>query len=214
VLEIKIIIFDFDGTLFDSKKVIVNAVSHALSKLGMEKKSDKEIIKYIGKGTGYLIENVSGLKDKSLIDKGVKYFDRYWNSNLTKESGLFPGVKRVLEHFKAKTMLVISNGSKKSIKKVLENFGIEKYFKDIIPGDEDCMKPSSCPIEKVINIEDRNQRTGTIIVGDMDIDIKSGKEAGIRTCGVTYGIGKIEQIKLLKPDFIIDKITDLIKILK
>ena len=53
------------------------------------------------------------------------------------------------------------------------------------------------------------QKEKTIMVGDMDIDVLAGKKAGIRTCAVSYGIGKTDDIVKAKPDYIIDDISKL-----
>jgi len=215
MIEIDLIIFDLDGTLLDSKKVIVNAVNYTLYELGLKKKSGSQIIRQVGTGTSELIKKISGLKDMAGVEKGVKLFTQYWNNKLVGESRLFPNVKRVLEHFSDKRQFIVSNGSMMIIEKALENFKIKKYFQKIISGDdEDCLKPSTCPIDKAINIRDIEQKERTIMVGDMEVDIKTGKKAGIKTCGVTYGLGKTEDIKASKPDFLINDILQLMGIIK
>lgn len=215
MVEIDLIIFDFDGTLLDSKKVIVNAANYTLNELGLKSKSGDWIIGHVGTSIRGFLKRIPGLEDISKVEKGVELFTRYWNNNLVEESRLFPNIKVVLEHFRDKSMFIISNGSMMVIEKALKKFKIKKYFQKVISGDdEDCLKPSTCPIDKAINIRDIRQKERTIIVGDMVVDIKTGKEAGIKTCGVTYGLGKADEIKASKPDFLINDILELMEVIK
>ncbi len=215
MVEIDLIIFNFDGTLLDSKRVIVNAANYTLNELGLKSKSSDWIIGHVGTSIRGFLKKIPGLEDISMIEKGVELFTRYWNNNLVKESRLFPNVKEVLEHFKDKSMFIISNGSMSVIEEALKKFKIKKYFQKVISGDdEDCLKPSTCPIDKAVNIKDIRHRERTIIVGDMEVDIKTGKEAGIKTCGVTYGFRKAEEIKASKPDFLINDILGLMEVIK
>lgn len=106
-------------------------------------------------------------------------------------------------------MVIVTNRSKKMANLTLQNLGIEYYFKDIIGGDDaDCLKPSACPLHKALQrcVATKDK---SMIVGDTDRDIRSGKNAGILTCGVTYGIGRREDIEKAKPDYIIDDLLAL-----
>jgi phosphoglycolate phosphatase len=210
MVNISLLIFDLDGTLVDSKKVIINSVNFALKKLNLKLKTYREIEPYLGIGVNYLIKKVTESENTVIINKGVNYFNDYWKDHLKNESRLFPEVRDTLEYFKTKNMLILSNGTIDIIRKILENFKLDKYFDDIIAGDEeDCIKPTACPIDKALNIYNIKNKEETLITGDMDIDIKAGKEAGILTCGVTYGMGKRKDLIKSNPDFLIDRITEL-----
>ena len=88
------------------------------------------------------------------------------------------------------------------------------YFEDIIGGDDaGCMKPSACPLDRVIRGFDIRDKEKVMMVGDMDIDVLAGKNAGVKTCAVTYGIGKREDIVKAAPDYIIDDFIELKRII-
>ena len=219
MVDIKIILFDVDGTLVDSKKVIIDAANYTLLNLGFKQKKEEEILDYLGVEVSYLISRLTGSYDPALIIKGVKLFKGYWSEHITADSMLFKGVIETLDYLKSKEMIITSNGIKKVIERMLNNFKIRKFFKEIISGDEpDCIKPTACPINMVFDrfkLENRTVGKDRImIVGDMDIDIKAGKNAGIKTCAVTYGIGKKKDIITAKPDFLIDDISELKNIIK
>ena len=62
--------------------------------------------------------------------------------------------------------------------------------------------------------KEKIDKTKALIVGDMDVDILTGKNTGVKTCWVTYGLGRIEQIRDLKPDYIIEDLIELKEIIK
>ena len=112
-----------------------------------------------------------------------------------------------------KRKIIITNRNYEFAKISFKATDIDDYFEDIIGGDDiGCMKPSSCPLDTVMHRFNINKQQA-IIVGDMDIDILAGKNAGIATCAVTYAIGKIEDILQAKPDYTIDNLLKLKEII-
>ncbi|MBU1853945.1 MAG: HAD-IA family hydrolase [Candidatus Omnitrophica bacterium] len=211
---IEFIIFDLDGTLVDSRKDIVNAVNFTLKNIGLKEKTIEEISSYIGTGVEDLIGKSLGVKKGNLFNKALSVFEEYYSNHSTDNSILYPNVIEVLEYFKNKRKVIATNRKRKFALLTLKTLGINYYFEDIIGGDDlACMKPSSCPLDRTIN-KFRMDKDKAIIVGDMHLDVLAGKEAGILTCGVTYGIGKREYIIESMPDFMIDNLLDLKKIIK
>ena len=206
---IDLIIFDLDGTLVDSREDMANAVNFTLKKIGLKEKSISEISSHIGKGIEDLIRGSLGNKQEALLNRALSIFVEYYRKHSTDNTVLYPNVKEILEYFKNKRKAVVTNRNYEFALIALKKLGIYDYFENIIGGDDiGCMKPSACPLDRSMKGLNAN-REEAIIVGDMDIDIIAGKRAGIITCGVTYGIGKKEDIIKAKPDFIIDDIINL-----
>jgi len=206
---IDLIIFDLDGTLVDSRDDIANAVNFTLKKIGLKEKSISEISSYIGTGIEDLIGKSLGNKQEVLLTRALSVFEKYYRKHSTDNSVLYPNVKEILEYFKNKRKVIVTNRNYEFALIALNKLGIYDYFENVVGGDDiGCMKPSSCPLDISMNRLNTNKEEA-IIVGDMDIDIVAGKKAGIITCGVTYGIGKKEDIIKAKPDFIIDDIINL-----
>ena len=211
---VELLIFDLDGTLIDSRQDIANAVNFTLSKFGIPEKSMQEISSYIGMGVGNLIRKSLGQRQDIPFNKALATFEGYYRQHATDESKLFPAVEEILEYFKHKHKVIITNRNYEFAQIALKATGIDQYFSEIIGGDDiDCMKPSACPLDTAIYKLDINKQRA-IMVGDMDIDVLAGKSAGILTCAVTYGIGKRQDIIKAKPDYIIDSLLDLKKIIK
>jgi len=207
--EVDLIVFDLDGTLVDSCESISDAVNDMLMKLRLQKKPKEEIRGYIGTGVTDLIKKSLGEGHIDLLDKGLSIFAEYYNNHPTENSRLYPGAKEVLDYFKNKIKLIITNRNLDSARLILKKFGIYNYFEEIMGGDDpSCAKPNACPLNNVMSKLDIN-KDRAIMVGDMDIDVLAGKAAGITTCAVTYGIGKKEDIIKINPDYLIDNISRL-----
>lgn len=214
MIEIDIIVFDIDGTLVDSKNDIAKAVNHTLEKLGVGQKPSEKIISYIGTGVSDLIKKSLGRKHANLAEEGIRIFGDFYVKHSTEESALYPHVKDILEYFDGKRKFISTNRYVRFADATLRGFGIRNRFEDIIGGDdENCMKPSSCVLEKVFSGVEIDKGK-MMMVGDMAIDIETGKNFGIKTCWVTYGLGKRKDVGPLKPDYVINDIVELKDIIK
>lgn len=210
--HIELIIFDLDGTLVDSRDGIVAGMNFALQKVGLKVKSADEIGSYIGTGVDDLVRKSLGAGNESLFEQTKTIFEQYRLDN-PDNARLYPGVKEMLEHFKGKRKIIITNRKRAFAEPTLKSLGIYDYFQNIVGADDvECMKPSPCPLDYAMS-KSKADKQKTIIVGDMDVDVLSGKNAGILTCAVTYGIGKKEDIIKAEPDFIIDDILKLKEII-
>lgn len=200
--------------MLDSSEDIVDAVNFTLNSLDLEEKPFEKIVEYMGPGIRYLIEKSLGEENKSSLDKALSIFEEYFNEHSTEKTKLYPNVREVLEYLKNKQNYILTNRRKKMAEITLKELNIIKYFKDVIGGDsDDCLKPSPCPLNKALKYF-KEKRDKSLVVGDMPVDIKTGKNAGIVTCGVTYGVGKKEDIVKSEPDYVIDDIIELKKIIK
>lgn len=208
------IFFDVDGTLVDSRKDITNAVNHALGTLGFKKLSVETVISYVGTGVKDLIRKCFGTDDESVVEKGDKLYWKYFMEHAVDESVLYPHAREILEYLKDKRKFILTNRYKDFAEATLKGLGIMGYFEEIIGGDdENCLKPSACLFDRIVPRlkVDRNR---ALIIGDMDIDIQAGKNSGIKTCWITHGLGRVEDVKNLKPDYIIEDLIELKEIVR
>ncbi len=206
--KIELIMFDLDGTLVDSMKDIANAGNFTLKNFGLKTKSVQEITSYVGEGREHLVKKLLGDKP-GFLKEAISVFGEYYKKHSMDNSTLYPNVKEMLEYFKDKKKAVVSNKNREEVVSNLKSLAIYDYFENIIGGDEvERRKPSQFHLCKTMQML-RVDKGKSIMVGDMDIDISAGKNAGILTCAVTYGVSKKEDIIRAKPDFIIDDIIKL-----
>ncbi|MFH1753196.1 MAG: HAD-IA family hydrolase [Candidatus Omnitrophota bacterium] len=206
--KVDLILFDFDGTLVDSRLDIVNSINHFLKELGLPQRDFDTIVSFIGEGREALLRKSLGEDAQDRYKEADRLFEEHYARHLLDNSAPYPHVKETLDHFKDKKKAIVTNRSSASARRMLDALGLIGYFKEIVGDDISCKKPSACPILNAIKRFDV-PKDRAIIVGDMDLDIISGRDAGILTCAVTYGVGKSDEIAKAGPDFIIDDISRL-----
>lgn len=209
VNRIELLIFDLDGTLIDSQEDIILAVNYTRRTLGLEELERERIISHIGYGVVELIKRSLGQEHEALFDRGLEVFSEYYPRHAADHTRLYPHVKETLEYFRAVPKLIITNKRTELAEQGVRVLGIADYFKEVIGGDdESCQKPSPCPILDAL--KKYNVPAGrAMIVGDMDVDVQAGKNAGIHTCAVTYGIGRREDIEKAAPDYMLEGMEQL-----
>lgn len=210
--RIDTIIYDVDGTLVDGRRDIAIAMNRMLREMGIEEKPFDRIVSCMGGDVGEFVACCLGKKETADVEKATEIFQDYFIEHPADESTLFPHVRETLEHFGDLRQFVITNRSDEMTEATLRKFGIRDFFEGILGAREDCGKPSSCPLDR-LSAAFRIEKESALLVGDMATDIEAGREAGTRTCWVTYGLGKRDEIVPLRPDFIIDDLAELKEIL-
>lgn len=206
---ISLLIFDLDGTLIDSQEDIILSVNYTRRKLGLGELARERVASHIGYGVNELIRRSLGSDHERLFDTACAVFNEYYGRHAADHTRLYPHVAETLRALCAVPKLIITNKRKLLAEESIRVFGIAEYFKEVIGGDDDaCRKPSGCQISDALDTYGAAPDEA-MIVGDMDLDIQAGKNAGILTCAVTYGIGRREDIVKASPDYLIDDMAQL-----
>ena len=214
-MDINYILFDLDGTLTDPSKGITNSVIYALNKWGIEENDYQKLCSFIGPPLiDSFINHYDFSKEKALLT--VDYFREYVIVKGLFENNIYVGIKELLEKLYNKNVKIILATSKPEIfaKQILEHFDIMKYFTFVAGAT---INETRTDKEEVIeyalkecNITDVNK---AVMVGDRKYDIYGGKAFGLKTVGLLYGFGSLEEIKTANPDYIAETVEDLEKIL-
>lgn len=209
--DITTLLFDVDGTLLDTGEFILQAAEHALSSLGYEVPERSIISSNVGKPFPDFYFNLTGSHEhtEKLIDNHRGF--QYSNYHLAK---LFPNVPETLKTLKSKgyKLGAVTTRSKKTAHPTLVNAGIFDLFDVIIcGGDTKELKPHPEPLLKALeHLGEVPEKA--VMIGDSNLDIQAGKNAGTKTVRVTYGFHK-DNLKEPEPDFFIEDISDLLKLL-
>ncbi|MEJ5351701.1 MAG: HAD-IA family hydrolase [Melioribacteraceae bacterium] len=211
-MNIELIVFDLDGTLVSSHETIYKATIHTLNKLNIQNKLTEE--KFYNR-IGLHFEDIFNEFDMNVPDfnefieiyKSI-YFD-YIDS-----SYLYDDVEIALDKIHSlgiKTSLLTTK-SQEQAELILQHFNIYDKF-DYVMGRRPGIahKPSPEPLIYICN-ELNIETNKTMIVGDSELDVICGKSANAITCAVTYGYRNLEELKNSNPDFIANKIIDVVNI--
>jgi phosphoglycolate phosphatase len=209
--DVDCIVFDLDGTLIDSKTDIANSVNHTLHELGISPLPHDLIFDHVGHGVIHLIdESLKVSRSTNHLEEALAIFRAHYYDHLMDTTVLFPQVFETVDYFyPAKRMAVASNKPQRYVEKLLKELKVDRYFTSVYGGDRlPEKKPDPAVIFEIL------KETGAvpgraIIVGDSWIDITTGKNAGIYTCGVSYGFRALREILDAGPDVIIDRMGEL-----
>ncbi|MCM8776498.1 MAG: HAD-IA family hydrolase [Candidatus Omnitrophica bacterium] len=210
----KLIVYDLDGTLVDTRDDIASAVNHALWQLGFPVLNRPEVCRFVGRGLHYLIGHCLGVEDPDTVERGAKLYREYYAAHLLDHSRLYPGAKEVLEYFKLRKQMVMTNKPNPYARDILEALGVAGYFVKIVAGnDEYPHKPSPDAVLAMMNAE-AVQPEDVLFVGDSPIDIETGRNAGILTIVLSHGFSTEDELKSAAPDVIFKNLSGFLQYVK
>lgn len=207
------IIFDFDGTLTDSKHDIAGAQIWVLDQLGVHSYRKEDLFPFIGTTLEETFSTLLPIELHDRIPEAAEMYAEYYRPRSLETTKLFPGVKETLEVLRShgKKLAVASTKRGQGIKRATDHFNITEWFVQLQGSDGFPFKPDPFIINRIIS-DQQWDKEETLMVGDTDKDILAGKNSGIATCGVTYGSLTHKQLEQFSPDFIIDSFPKLLSI--
>ena len=207
---IDLIIFDLDGTLADTGRDLADAVNHTRAHFDLPALPDLLVYSNVGRGVEHLLRQSLPRESSEHFQEVMQVFLTRYESHLLDATVLYPDVHKILDYFRDKKRVVVSNKMHRLTVGVLRGLGVEPLFDAILGGDSAIeKKPHPALLNDVLRRFDV-PRDRAVIVGDGDTDMEAGKRAGIVTCGVTYGLGDREKLLAAQPDFIIDNLGELL----
>ncbi len=209
----RIIILDFDGTLGDTAAVIVKTMQATIKELGLPSRTDKECAAMIGLR---LIEIPPALFPGCGVDGDLyaaTYRRLFHEFNTEGAVELYPHVMETLVELKERgyILTIASSRSHASLAEYVENLKLSNIISYII-GAEDVInaKPDPEPVNRTLE-KFGFKPEEAVVVGDTIFDIDMGRNAGTKTCGVTYGNGSRESLS--DADWLIDDFKSLSELL-
>jgi phosphoglycolate phosphatase len=204
-----VLIFDLDGTLVDSKKDLTASVNFIRTRFDLPVLSEEEIARFIGNGAPMLIRRTLGPKaTEADVQAGLQMFLSYYRAHMLDSTALYPGVRESLDRLSDCKLAVLTNKPVHFSCAMLDGLGIYKLFSAVYGGNSfDHKKPDPVGVYQILS-DTKGNRDRTWMIGDSAVDVLTGRNAGIKTCGVTYGYAT-ETFKEAPPDFLIDSFAEL-----
>ncbi len=209
----RLICFDLDGTLIDSRKDISDSINRMLHELGLGQRKESEIAAFVGNGMANLIRQSLGDRHEVYFDRAVKMFRKDYDVHCLDATRLYSGVGDALRRIPGHKT-VITNKPLGYSEKILKGLEIRDLFEEVLGGDMHF--PKKPAPDSVLHLAGKHNVPAKeiLFVGDSLLDIHTGKNAGAKTCAVTYGFGKKAELVSARPDFVIDKFEDLLEIIR
>ena len=212
--RIRLIVFDFDGVIADSGADIAAGIRATQRHFGQKMWSRKEIISHVGHGSKRLVEDIFIYLDKEKLPEALSWYNNYYREHTTVYTKLYPGVREFLEMLRDYNIAacVVTNKPEFLADKILRELGIRELFTLVIgPESLKNMKPDPEGIEYCMKYT-KAKADETVMVGDSDSDIQAGKNAGVHTCGVLYGIGNKERLLAEAPEHLVkEKLEEMLE---
>jgi HAD superfamily hydrolase (TIGR01549 family) len=212
-MQFNAILFDWDGTLYDSI-----GASFSIYQELFKKYANLNLSCEYFKNT-FIVDYHKYYAMHGIPESKWEEVDNLWLKRFHEMEGkihLFPGVKEMLRELKKTNIKLglVSNGTGERIKKEMRKNGIYEYFDAVITDDEvKEFKPNPKGVIEALKII-RVVNSAALYVGDMIEDVEAGRNAGVKTAAVTWGAHSLERLKPAKPDYIINKLDELMRIVK
>ncbi|WP_238325904.1 HAD family hydrolase [Bryobacter aggregatus] len=208
----RLLIFDLDGTLIDSKADLVSSVNATRAYMQMPPLDESLIASYVGNGAPVLIKRAMG-EDASQgrVEEALEYFIKYYHDHCLDETRLYPGIAETLQAAQERDirLAILTNKPVRISNIILDGLGLGSTFFRVYGGNSFLMKkPDPIGID-TLRAESGTPADQTLMIGDSHVDIQTARNAKVYSVGLTYGL-QPESLITTPPDLLLDRIEDLI----
>jgi phosphoglycolate phosphatase len=211
--DIQLLVFDLDGTLIDSKKDLALSVNAVREWKGMPRLPNETVASYVGQGVPTLIRRAlangaAGEVTEEAVQEATAFFLDYYRAHMLDNTIAYDGVREALEELNDRTLAVLTNKPVAFSRAILAGLKLADYFAFVYGGNSfEQKKPDPVGVIKLMSDTGASPRE-TVMVGDSDTDVLTGRNAGVWTCGVTYGLGS-HTLGRVVPDVLVEDLREL-----
>jgi len=219
----KLLVFDLDGTLIDSRRDLTNTVNAMLAHHGKMTLSEAIVASYIGDGAGVLVRRALAHAhaiadepdphDDAFVEEALEWFIAYYKVHKLDYTTVYPGVMEALATIRrahpALPMAVLTNKPVMPSRAICEHFGLDTYFFANYGGNSFATKKPD-PEGLLRLIAEASALVGqeiaaadTVMVGDSHVDVETARAGGTVSLGCTFGLSP-ESLMAARPDLSVD----------
>jgi phosphoglycolate phosphatase len=208
--RIRLIVFDLDGTLIDSRRDLTSSINAMLEKFGRQPLPEEIIATYIGDGAAMLVRRALGdPDDEPLVERALEHFLAHYKIHKLDFTTVYPGVFASLEALRAhpdgtlRKMAVLTNKPVRASTEICAGLGLAKYMFRIYGGNSFATKK---PEPEGLNalIREAGVSPGeTLMIGDSSVDILTARRAGTWVIGCKFGLSS-QTVESIPSDCLVD----------
>jgi phosphoglycolate phosphatase len=216
---IRLLVFDLDGTLIDSRLDLVHSVNAMLRHLERPELPGELIATYVGDGAPTLIRRALGdPSDEQMFGSALEYFLAYYRIHKLDHTVVYSGIPEALARIAApqngvqRQMAVLSNKPVNPSRAIVQALGLGDFFVRIYGGNSfPTKKPDPLGVQTILE-ETGFTAEEALMIGDSSVDVLTGRNAGLWTCGVTYGFAP-HSLEDVPPDVVVERPRELAELL-
>lgn len=195
------IIFDLDGTLIDTLPLIYRAFNSALAPELGRTLQPNEIRAMFGPPDNQIIANL--ISDPDRKDAAIDRYVSAYSTDHDEYAIVYDGIPELLAEARARgsRLAVVTGKSRVTAIESLNRTGLAEYFELVLAGDDvEQQKPHPEAVLKALESLGHEPGMTGVIVGDSAADVGAGKQAGLRTIGVYWGVPEHHDLEAAQPD--------------
>ena len=207
--------FDLDGTLTDPALGITNSFKYALNYFGREIPDYQTLCSFIGPPLNDTFKNLLHFEEEK-IPEAIKKYREYFAEKGLFENSVYPGIPELLSSLKqaGKKLVVATSKPEDFSVRIIEHFDLTKYFENVCGSLHDTTRTTKDEvIEFAIERNHITDKSKILMIGDRKHDILGAKKVGLKSCGVLFGYGNLQELTTAGADYIAEDIPALRKIL-
>jgi phosphoglycolate phosphatase len=197
----RLIAFDLDGTLIDSRRDLAESANQLIEELGGQPLTEEQVGGMVGEGAGLLVRRA--LKAAGRVDRGraLERFLEIYDERLLNHTRLYDGIADVVRNARAHARLaVLTNKPTAPSERILAALGLRDAFDELVGGDSPHpRKPDPAALNAMMTSAGATAGH-TLLVGDSPIDLATARAAGVACCLVSYGFGFRPELRTPEPD--------------
>lgn len=209
--------FDLDGCLVDSRVPISGAMNAALVELGLPERPPEQLHGYIGPPLlASFTEILTELDaDPGLAESAIAAYRRVYPELSLSQTQLVPGIVEVLDALHGDvTLMVVTSKPREYAEPIVDALGLGGHVEAVFgPALDALTEPKATQLERAIRlaeVPDGDRRTAATMIGDREHDVIAGVACGVRTVGVTWGIGDAAELWAAGADVVVDRPAELL----
>jgi phosphoglycolate phosphatase len=195
-----LVIFDWDGTLVDSKGAIVGAIRGSLNDVGLPVWPDEELQQVIGLGLAEAIRELLPDQGPEVHESVAEAYRERFLTVTSADMPLFEGVREGLEELlrQGRRLAVATGKSRRGLDRVLDEMGLGELFRATRCADETCSKPDPLMVHELL-AEIGVDPARAVLVGDTEFDMAMARDAGVGRIAATYGVHGPQRLARAEP---------------
>lgn len=206
----ELIVFDWDGTLMDSRAQIVSCMRQALQETGLPDMPDKELQQVIGLGLKEAVQQLLPRQSNDIVETVSNAYRKRWLTSPPGLSDFFIGIPSLLQklHGSSLRMAVATGKSRRGLDKQLHETDTGHLFVTSRCADETQSKPAPDMLLEILD-ETGCSPEHVLVVGDTAFDMQMAQSANVDRLAVTYGVHDMEQLAPYDPVAIVESASEL-----